>query len=165
MSGIAVRIELAPHCSLTPSGARTLFLGTCGVSFGIAGLLTLRGYWPVLAYAGLEMLLLGWALHASLQRRHRIETIVVSEDSVEIEARWRGMATRAVFPRHWSRVKLRDDFSRLRPARLEIESGGRCCEIGSFLTGQERQRLALRLAALIGGMADSPPLPPGKPRG
>ncbi|MGE3665646.1 MAG: DUF2244 domain-containing protein [Steroidobacteraceae bacterium] len=165
MSAFAVRIDLAPHCSLTPSGARSLFLGTCGVSFGIAGLLTLRGYWPVLAYAGLEMALLGWALHASMQRRHRLETIVVSEDSVVIETCWRGAATRAVFPRHWARVRLRGDFSRLRPARLEIESGGKRCEIGSFLTGEERQRLALRLASLVGGMAESPPLPSGKPRG
>ena len=62
MPAHAVRIALAPHCSLSPSGAWSFFLGTCGVSFGIAGLLTLRGYWPVLAFAGLEMLLLGWAL-------------------------------------------------------------------------------------------------------
>lgn len=165
MSSLAVRIAIAPHCSLTPSGARSFFLGTCGVSFGIAALPTLRGYWPVLAFAGLEMLLLGWALYASMQRRHRGETIVVSEDCVDIETHARGAAVHAVFPRHWAQVKLRGDVSPLRPARLTIESGGRRCEIGSFLTEQERQHLAVRLAPLIGGMAESPPLPSGQPRG
>ena len=165
MSGIAVRIELAPHCSLTPSGARTLFLGTCGVSFGIAGLMTLRGYWPVLAYAGLEMLLLGWALHASLQRRHRIEMIVVTEDSVEIETHERGAVKHTVFPRHWARVRLRDHVASLAPTQLVIEAAGKRREIGSFLTEQERQQLATRLAPLIGRLAESPPLPSGKPRG
>lgn len=165
MSLESTRIALAPHCSLTPSGARSFFLGTCGVSFGVAGLLTLRGYWPVLAFAGLEMLLLGWALYANMQRRHRSETIVVTEDSVEIETHGRGAAAHAVFPRHWAQVKLRADVSPLAPTRLVIESAGRRCEIGSFLTEQERQQLAARLAPLIGGMAESPPLPTGKPRG
>lgn len=159
----AARIAITPHCSLTPSGAWTFFLGTCGVSFGIAALLTLRGYWPILAFAVLEMLLLGWALYSSMQRRHCSETIVVTDDRVEIELRARNATVRAEFPRHWAQVKLRDDVSPLRPTRLTIESGGRSCEIGSFLTAQERQQLAVRLAPLIGGMAESPPLPSGQP--
>ncbi len=164
-SSPAIRIAIAPHCSLTPSGAWTLFLATCSVSFGVAGLLTLRGFWPVLAFAVLEMLLLGWALYASMQRRHHSETIVITEECVDIETHARGAAAHAVFPRHWAQVKLRGDVSPLRPARLTVESGGKRCEIGSFLTEQERQHLAVRLAPLIGGMAESPQLPSGQPRG
>jgi len=163
MSTHAARIAIAPNCSLTPSGARSFFLGTCGVSFGIAGLMALRGFWPVVAFAGLEMWLLGWALYASMQRRHRGETIEITEDSVAVERHLRGASVRTEFPRHWSQVRLRRDVSPLRPTRLTIESGGRSCEIGSFLTEQERQHLAVRLAPLIGGMAESPPLPSGKP--
>ena len=165
MPEAVIRIDLAPHCSLTPSGARSLFLGTCGVSFGVAGLLTMRGYWPVLVFAGLEMLLLGWALYTSMQRRHCIESIAITADRIWIEVRRHGTTTHREFPRHWSRVKLRGDPSPLQPTRLLIESGGKQCEIGNFLTGVERQRLALRLASLIGGMAESPPLPSAKPRG
>ncbi|MGD9599656.1 MAG: DUF2244 domain-containing protein [Steroidobacteraceae bacterium] len=154
----AVRIALAPHCSLTPAGAWTFFLGTCGVSFGIAALLTWRGFWPILVFAAIEMLLLGWALHASMQRRHRVETIVITEDSVAIDTCVRGASLHIEFPRHWAQVKLRGDVSPLLPGRLLIESGGKRCEIGSFLTEQERQRLAARLAPLIGAMAASPPL-------
>lgn len=160
-----VRISLVPHCSLSVSGARSFFLGTCGVSFGVAGLLTLRGYWPVLAFAALEMLLLGWALYVSMQRRHRGETIVVTEDSVRIDTHARAGAAHAEFPRHWARVTLRGDVSPLARTQLLIESAGKRREIGSFLTEQERQQLALRLAPLIGGMAESPPLPTDKNRG
>ncbi len=125
--------------------------------------MALRGFWPVLVFAGLEMLLLGWALYASLQRRHRGETIEITEDSIDIEGHARGSSVHSVFPRHWAQVRLRGDVSPLRPTRLVIESGGRSCEIGSFLTEQERQHLAVRLAPLIGRMAESPKLPFGKP--
>ena len=158
MTEPAVRIALVPHCSLTPAGAWTFFLATCGVSFGVAALLTLRGFWPVLVFAALEMLLLGWALYASMQRRHRVETIEITENSVAIDTCVHGAVVHTEFPRHWAQVRLRGDVSPLLPARLLIESGGRRCEIGSFLTEQERQRLAARLAPLIGAMAASPPL-------
>jgi len=163
MSSPTARIALAPNCSLTTSGAWTVFLAACGVSFSVAALLTLRGYWPVFAFAVLEMLLLGWALHASMRRRHDGETIVITEDAVDIERYTSDASTHAVFPRHWAQVRLRGDISPLRPTRLTIESGGRSCEIGSFLTAHERQQLAVRLASLIGGMAESPPLPSGQP--
>jgi uncharacterized membrane protein len=41
---------------------------------------------------------------------------------------------------------------------LTIESRGRACEVGSFLTEEDRRRLALRLNRLVGGMNESPPL-------
>jgi uncharacterized membrane protein len=153
------RIEIAPNCSLTPRGALWFFLGICAVSFGIAGALALQGFWPVLPFAGLEMLLLGWALSVSLARRHQGETIVITDEGVDITTHARRTAAHAVFPRHWARVRLRAGFSPLHPSRLTIESQGRHCEIGSFLTEPERRALAARLARLIGDMGASPPLP------
>jgi uncharacterized membrane protein len=35
-------------------------------SLGIAALMATQGFWPVLPFAGLEMLVLGWALAISL---------------------------------------------------------------------------------------------------
>jgi hypothetical protein len=59
------RIELAPNCSLTPQGAR-LFVGSlAAATFGLAGFLALRGLWPVLPFAGLEIGLLAWAVRSS----------------------------------------------------------------------------------------------------
>jgi uncharacterized membrane protein len=61
-----------------------------------------------------------------------------------------------VFPRHWAQVKLRRPAARLHPSRLTIESHGRQCELGSFLTEEERRGLALRLQRLIGRVNESP---------
>jgi uncharacterized membrane protein len=152
------RIEIAPNCSLSPRGARLFFGSLCGVSFAVAAFWAARGFWPVLPFAGLEMLLLGWALKVSLGRRHHRETITVSDADVRVESRDASHYVEVVFPRHWTRVKLRRPDSPLHPSRLTIESHGRRCEVGSFLTEQERRGLAQRLTRLIGRIDESPSL-------
>ena len=56
---------------------------------------------------------------------------------------------------------MRRPVSRLHPSRLTIESHGRQCELGSFLTDEERYGLALRLQRLIGRINESPSLASG----
>ncbi len=150
------RIEIAPNCSLTPRSAALFFVPLCCVSLSIAGVFTRRGFWPVLPFAGLEMVGLAWALQASLRRRFQSETITLSDAEVAVEARNGTRHAKAVFPRHWARVKLRAARSPLHPSSLTIESHGRACEIGSFLTENERRGLAARLKRLIGGASHSP---------
>ncbi len=153
-----LRIEICPNCSLSVRGAVMFFGSVCLVSFGIAGLLAIRGFWPVLPFAGLEMLALGWALRVSLQRRFYRQTITVTDANVSVESSDRTYCSQVVFPRHWAQVKLRRPASRLHPSRLTIESHGRQCELGSFLTEAERQGLALRLHRLVGHVNESPSL-------
>ena len=152
------RIEIAPNCSLSPRSALLFFGGICFVSFAVAGFWAARGFWPVVPFAGLEMILLGWALRASLRRRHHRETITVSDADVRVESRDASHYVEVVFPRHWARVKLRRPDSPLHPSCLTIESHGRRCEVGSFLTEQERRGLAQRLTRLIGRIDESPSL-------
>ncbi len=159
MTKSATRIELAPNCSLSPRGARWFFGSCCVASFGIAGLLTLQGFWPVLPFAGLEMLLLGVALKLSLARRHQRQIILISADVVQIEDSDALRSRCVVFQRHWAQVRIRTGGSTLQPSRLLIESHGRRHEIGHFLNEQERLGLAERLRRLIGRMDESPPLP------
>ncbi|MGH8285490.1 MAG: DUF2244 domain-containing protein [Steroidobacteraceae bacterium] len=152
------RIELAPHCSLSVRGALVFFGGLCAVSFGIAGMFAVQGFWPVLPFAGLEMLVLAWALRASFARRRFTEAITISERDVLIELCDRERRSQIVFSRHWAQVKLRSPVSRLHPSRLTIESHGRALEVGRFLTEEERRGLAIRLQRLIGRLNESPSL-------
>ena len=154
-----LRIEICPNCSLSVRGAVMFFGSLCFVSLSIAGMLAVLGYWPILPFAGLEMLGLGWALKASLGRRFHRQTITVTAESVSVESRNRLDCSQVVFPRHWAQVKLRRPASRLHPSRLTIESHGRQCELGSFLTEEERRGLALRLQRLIGRVNESPSWP------
>ncbi len=151
-------IELSPNCSLTPRGAALFFGSLCLVTFGIAAAMAMRGLWPVFPFAGLEMGLLGWALRASLQRRHYCQIITVTPARVADETRYRAQREQVEFPRHWAQVKLRRADTRLHPSRLTIESHGRSFEVGSFLTEEERQALAGRLVRSVGRINESPPL-------
>jgi len=154
----ARHIDLAPHCSLTPRGAALFFGLVCLLTFGIAAVFTVLGFWPVLPFAGAEMLLLGWALKANMDRRHERECIDISETEIVVEYA-RGTPQRVVFPRHWARVKIRRPKSPLHRGQLVIESHGRAHEVGKFLTEEERRQLAAELRRLIGGMNQSPALP------
>ena len=151
-------IVIAPNCSLSVRGAVLFFLTACAPCFGIAGILTFLGFWPVLPFAGLEMLVLGAALRISLARRHYRQTIVVSESDVAIRSRIGRNNSEVVFPRHWAQVKLRRSTSRLHPSRLVIESHGRQCAVGDFLTEEERRGLYSELKVLIGRVNESPTL-------
>jgi len=155
----ALRIEICPNCSLSVRGAQVFFAGACVLPCGVGAFLAMKGFWPVLPFAGLEMALLGWALKLSMERRFHRQTITVTDADVSIESRLRERCSRIVFPRHWAQVKLRRSAAQQHPSRLTIESHGRQCELGSFLTEEERRGLALRLQRLIGRLNESPSWP------
>jgi uncharacterized membrane protein len=151
-------LELSPRCSLTPRTARIFILIVASTTFGVAAIFTAWGYWPVLPFAGLEIALLIWAVRASLRSGHERETITITADSVTIAHRGDGSEWTSVFPRHWSRVTLHAPLAALHPSRLMVESSGRACEVGRFLTEDERRSLAVRLKQLVGNVNESPAL-------
>jgi uncharacterized membrane protein len=156
MDAAPLSIEIRPNCSLTVRGARVFFVTACLIPFGMGGLLAYKGFWPILPFAGLEMALLAWALKVSLERRFHSQTITVTDADVAVESCQRHHRDRVVFPRHWAQVKLRRPAASLHPSRLTIESHGRQCELGSFLTEEERRGLAVRLSRVIGRVNESP---------
>jgi uncharacterized membrane protein len=120
--------------------------------------MALKGWWPVLPFAGLEMALLAWVLARSMRRRDHIELIEINERDVRIASRAHDKYLTAVFPRHWAQVKLRRAASPHHPSALLITSHGRSIEVGCFLTEEERLGLAKRLGQSIGAVNQSPPL-------
>ena len=158
MPATARHIDLIPHCSLSVRGALVFFGSICLVTLGVAGVATVLGFWPILPFAGAEMLLLGWALRSNMQRRFERESIHITETEVVIEDT-HANPRRIVFPRHWSRVKIRRPKSPLHRSQLVIESHGKSREVGKFLTEEERLQLADELRQLVGDMNRSPELP------
>ena len=159
MSAPSQAIQLVPQCSLSPAQARLFFFSICAASFLVAGVVAAQGFWPVLPFAGLEMAGLGLALKLSLDRRHCMQTILITEDKVQVQTTRKGhLFTQFVFARHWSRVRLRHAAVAYHPSRLFIESSGRACEIGPFLTDDERRGLSRQLQQLIGRVSETPPL-------
>ena len=152
------RFELRPNCSLKPAGAWLFFAATCLFSLSFAMFFVWQGFWPVLPFWAVEMLALGAALHASMRRRHYTQTVLITDSRVTLMTRSRRGEVKQEFARHWTKVRLRSPPRRLGTSHLMIESHGRAYEVGSFLTEEDRCRLAERLARLVGGMNESPPL-------
>jgi uncharacterized membrane protein len=155
-----LRIDLRPNCSLTPDSARRFVGGLAAITFGVAGFFALQGFWPILPFAGLEIGLLAWAVRASMRAGREAQAITICADSVVIESRRNKRLTRLVFPRHWASVRLLAPRARQHPSRLVIELHGRRCEVGRFLTEDERRALAARLGRLVGRINESPTLTP-----
>jgi len=155
-----LQIDLRPNCSLTPRSARWFLGSLAAITLGIAGFFTLQGFWPILPFAGLEIGLLVWAVRASIRAGREAQTITIGEDSVIVESRRNQRFSRLVFPRHWASVKLLAPRARQHPSRLVIELHGRRCEVGRFLTEDERRALAGRLGRLVGRINESPTLTP-----
>ncbi len=152
------RIELAPNCSLTATGAKLFFGATCLFSLAFALIFVAMGFWPVLPFWALEMLALGLALHSSMKRRLYTQTVTITDSQIRLVTHSRRGVAKQEFARHWAKVRLRSPRARSYPSRLMIESRGRAFEVGSFLTEEERCLLAKRLRNLVGGMNESPPL-------
>jgi uncharacterized membrane protein len=152
------RFDLIPRCSLTPRNARICIAVFAAGTFGVAGFFAAQGYWPILPFAGLEIALLAWAIRHSMRNAQERETITVTEDCVAVQRCTVHGEQHAVFPRHWVKVKLHAPLAALHPSRLILESHGRACEVGRFLTEDERRGLALRLKQLVGNVNESPAL-------
>lgn len=151
------RIELAPRCSLTTRGAWLFWVSAAIAPVGLGIFLATQGFWPILPFAGLELIGLGIALHLSMRRRLQLESLSITSAAITIESTIGQIRRKIIFSRHWTRVKLHAPLRQC-PSRLTLESHGRVCEVGRFLTEAERCGLAARLQQLVGNMNESPPL-------
>ncbi|MBT8137314.1 MAG: DUF2244 domain-containing protein [Gammaproteobacteria bacterium] len=149
-------MQVTPNCSLSWRAAVIFYLWVCTASLGIALVFVWLGYWPVLPFAGLEMMVLGVALWLSLHRGSYREVISIFPDRIEVARGRTRQRECTVFPLHWARVNLRPTRLASYPSRLVISSHGRSCEIGRCLTESERIGLGRRLDELIGTTAHTP---------
>ena len=129
---------------------RIFFILVASVSLTVAGGFALLGFWPILPFAGLELLLLAWALYTTARRAERREVVRVNEDTVEVERGIRQPEQRWTLQKAWAQVRVVRSRHRLHPSRLLICSHGQQIEIGSFLVEHERLELARELRSAIG---------------
>jgi uncharacterized membrane protein len=151
-------LELHRGNALTPKTALIFVATVASATFFIAGFFAALGFWPVLPFAGVEIALLIWAVRASMRAGMQRETITINEEFVTVQHRSHDGDWTSVFPRHWVKVKLHAPLAALHPSRLTLESHGRACEVGRFLTEDDRRGLAVRLKQLVGNVNESPAL-------
>jgi uncharacterized membrane protein len=142
---------IRPNRSISWRGALYVYAAVFVFCMSVAVGLSLQGFWPVLPFAGLELLALGAALYATLLRSEFREVIFVGTDIVAVEKGRRRPQKRWECPRAWARVLIEPPSIAWYPSRLTIGSHGRRVEVGKFLNEMERMELADALERSIRG--------------
>ena len=127
------------------SGSRLVVLGSLAavvlaISLGFA----LSGAWPILPFAGLELLVVGLAFRYMEQHADDYERMTMHDDEVVIERWERGSVSRFEFNRHWAQLIVSDPRGRER-GRLALRSHGKEVQFGMFLTDEQLAAAARRL--------------------
>ena len=126
--------------SLSSSGRLLVFGFTFTVSLGIAVAFTLVfGAWPILPFAGIEMVVLFCALRYLDRHAADYESITIWGDRVTVEVREGREVIRAELNRYWAQVVCTG-------SRLSLRSHGREIELGRHVCEDERRQMARDLA-------------------
>jgi len=147
---VSTRLVIGPNASLSAGQALAFFAGMCLICLGIASTFAALGYWPVLPFAGLELLALGAALAVVLRRNRYREVLSFERERIRVEFGMVGQRLRSSceWPRSLTRVWLERD-ARADVTQLVLGYGAQRMVIGGCLTDGERAALARRLKELI----------------
>lgn len=137
-SGPAIHWQLRRNCSVTPAQLGRLYLSLCVLSLGIGVFFWVQGATLVLAFAGLEITLVGLAFLAYARHATDGEWISLQGASLVVERESAGRRERAEFARQWVRVEPKSGDCSL----IELSGQGRSVEVGRFVRPELRQVLA-----------------------
>jgi len=155
---------LKRNCSITPAQLFGTYLALCGVSLTIALGFTWYGASPVLAFAGIELLLVGAALLFYARHASDQECITLSDGALLVEHHRGQQIERIRLRAAWVRVEPRHGEGSL----VELSADGQQSFVGRYLRAELRTPLAheLRVAlrASLAPQATSPTTPPSDPK-
>lgn len=116
------------------------------VNLIIGGLFAAMGAWPIVGFAGLDVLLIWWAFNVNFAEARQLERISILDHEVILERlRENRPPVECRFVRRWVRVELDEDTERELIGRLSLVTGQTREVIGDFLSPDERKTLAAAL--------------------
>jgi uncharacterized membrane protein len=141
---------LTPHRSLGQSGFFAIMIVIISANFLVGIIFFMQGAWPVLGFAGLDVLLIWWAFRANFADAHRSERIVITEHELVLERINAGTPPQEErFVRRWVRFGLEEDPQRELVGNLFLIFRGRRTVFGTFLPPEEKRELAKALRAAL----------------
>lgn len=143
------RIVVRPNRSLTRRQLQLVFLVIAGICLSIASVFAVLGMWPVLPFAGAEVIAVGIGFYLSAVSGRETEVVSVNSDEVAVEKGRNRLTQRWVTQRAWAQIRLLPPRIRWYPTRLVIRSHGNEVELGAFLNEDERRQLAGKLRDVI----------------
>jgi uncharacterized membrane protein len=140
----ALQWLLRRNCSITPRQLGGVYASLCAVSVLIAGFFFWQGAPYVLAFAGLELLLVGIALLAFARHVGDREVLTLAGRSLSVEQVNGSRSARTDFTAEWVTVEPVGDHGSL----VQLSGEGRTVRVGRFLRPELRSAFAreLRLA-------------------
>jgi uncharacterized membrane protein len=119
------------------------------VSLCLAGLLALLGYWPILLIAVIQLALVAWILIRAWERTWVSEVIEIDTDRISVTHRRHKRTRHYELETAWTVIELRQPEIAWYSPRVLLRSGSQTVELGSFLTGEEKQQLVQQLQSAI----------------
>ena len=148
-SGGGSKIVLSPNCSISWRELVMFYIFTCVLVLAVGLFFTLQGYWLVLPFSGLEMLVLGYCLYLTSRKVYRQEVITLERERTLIEKGVRQVDQIWEFETPWLRLIDEKSGPRNRHRKLAIGSHGNYVEVGNFLDKSEKDALAFHLKDCI----------------
>ncbi len=143
------QIIISPNASLGRGAAVSALAIIALTTLAVALAWSLAGFWLVLPFAGLEVVVLVAVFRHVLHQGQFREVIRIGRDRVTVQT-GRGRPEREChLPRPWTRVVCEPGPFRGYPCRLWLRARGRQVEVGSCLTDPEREALWQRLKVLL----------------
>jgi uncharacterized membrane protein len=151
------RVVIRPNRSLSWNQSM-IFLGAIAVPLVlVSAVLSIKGFWLILPFAGLEMAALFVCMYLVAHAARRCEVVSIGDSVVTVEkglergrcADKGGPQQRFDFARGWVRVELSTETRHWYPRRLWIGASGRRVELGEFLVDGEKAKLAAELHRLL----------------
>ena len=136
--GPAIHWQLRRNCSVTPTQLGWFYLSLCVLSLGIGLFFWSLGATLVLAFAGLEIAVVGFAFLVYARHASDGEKISIHGGQLVVECESAGRLERAEFARQWVRVEPKSGDHSL----IELSGQGRSIEVGRFVRPELRHVLA-----------------------
>lgn len=143
----ALRWVLKRNCSMSPRQVFGAYLLLCVISLVIAGGFGWWGATPVLAFAGVELLLAGAALLVYARHATDHETILLDGAALHVEHHCGRQVQATTFRSTWVRVEPRHGEGSL----VELSGEGQQARVGRYLRPELRGLLAQELRRALRG--------------
>lgn len=143
------RLVIRRNCSLTWSQTKRAVCVIAIAPLSIAFLFALAGLWPIVPFAGLELLAL-WSCFYHLARRAcECEVVTVSAGEIVVEKGSKRVERKWSLERDRVVIALEHSTGTWYPSRLLIRARTQVVEIGGFLVEEERAELAVELHQMV----------------
>lgn len=134
------------NCSMQSAERWRAFGLVGGTSALIAAGFASIGAWPILPFAGLEVIVLFAAFRRFGRDADDYERVTLEGDRLLVESYTRGRVRRFESNRYWTQVVVREDVRR---CRVALRSHGREIEFGTLLSDGARLAAARQLQDLL----------------